>query len=291
MAAVRTGNAEAQAGAVLGMVGSSGLAGVNAYGLSRTGQSFSKVLAARGMDSKGAAWAIAGRSLSGLFARLNVAGLVFTVFELGGTWLYNRHNLSERDKWLQTTPWSNEPIQIHNGSREDYLAAFPRIGESVTLEKVPEEKGDPVRLQLNVHSLPPQSLAEPLDGKAQYRVSIVAWQVQPGRRGKFSVQPETWVPCTGAILGSLEASEDAAHLQLNFRPPVHEKTKHGVRTKILVLMVKLEVLQEDGAYTGSVYLLKSAPDSAYPLTPVQEAPKAKTTWWRLHQPLIMTDGF
>ena len=55
-------------------------------------------------------------------------------------------------------------------------------------------------------------------------------------------------------------------------------------------MVKLETLQEDGAYTGAVYMLKVTPDSQYPLTPVQETPKAEITWWRLRQPLIVTDG-
>ncbi|MCL1481891.1 MAG: hypothetical protein MH213_11735 [Marinobacter sp.] len=82
--AVQTGNAEAQAGAVMGMIGSGGLAATNAYGLSRTGQSFIQALAVRGAEKQGPmAWAIAGRTLSGLFARLNVAGLVFTVFRIG----------------------------------------------------------------------------------------------------------------------------------------------------------------------------------------------------------------
>ncbi|MCL1487606.1 MAG: hypothetical protein MH186_06690 [Marinobacter sp.] len=75
--------------------------------------------------------------LSGLFARLNVAGLVFTVFELGGTWLYNRYNLSERDRWLQTTPWSLESELVHDSSLEAYAEAFARIGDSVTLDEVP----------------------------------------------------------------------------------------------------------------------------------------------------------
>ena len=106
----------------------------------------------------------------------------------------------------------------------------------------------------------------------------------------FSRQPETWVPCTGAILGSLEQSVDTDHLQLAFRPPAHEKTQHGIRTLDLGLMVKLETLQEDGAYTAAVYMLKVTPDSQFPLTPVQEAPIAEITWWRLRQPLIVTDG-
>jgi len=289
--AVQTGNAEAQVGAVLGMVGSGGLAGANAYGLYRTGQSFLQALAARGAEKKAIAWATAGQSMSRLFFRLNMAGLVFTVFELGGTWMYNRYNLSERDEWLQTTPWSRESGQIHNGTLDDYAGAFARIGNSVTLDEVPTEGDAPTRLQLNCHGLPAASLMEPLEGKAPHRVSIAAWRVQPGRRGMFSLKPETWIPCTGAILVSLEQPVDAGHLQLTFTPPAHEKTRHGIRTRDLSLMVKLETLQEGGGYTASVYMLKVTPDSRYPLTPIQEPPEAEVTWWQLRQPFIAMEGF
>ena len=43
----------------------------------------------------------------------------------------------------------------------------------------------------------------------------------------------------------------------------------------LGLMVKFETLQEDGAYTAAVYMLKITPDAQYPLTPVQEARKQR----------------
>jgi len=291
LGAVQAGNAEAQAGAVLGMMGSGGLAATNAYGLSRTGQSFFQVLAARGAESKAIAWATAGRTLSGLFARLNVAGLVFTVFELGGTWLYNRHNLSERDRWLQTTPWSLESERVHDSSLEDYAEAFARIGDSVTLDEVPAEDEEPSKLQLSCHRLPLDSLTEPSEGKSPYRVSIAAWRIQPGERGMFSLHPETWVPCSGTILASLDQLFDTAHLQLTFKPPAHEKTRYGTLTSELSLMVKLETLQADGAYTSSVYMLKATPDSRYPLTPVQEAPKAEINWRQLRQPLIVMDSF
>lgn len=289
--AVQTGKAEAQAGAILGMIGSGGLAGTNVYGLGRT---LSMGLAV-GRASKGVAraqsWAIAGRTLSVVFARLNVAGLVFTVFELGGTWLYNRHNLSERDKWLQTTPWSREPTQIHNGSLEAYGKAFGRIGDSVTLDEVPGEGDGPSSFQLNCHSLPARRLVEPLEGKMPHKVSVSAWRIQPGQRSMLSLYPETWVPCTGAILANLEQSGDTGHLQLTFRPPAHEKTEHDIRTRDLGLMVKLETLQTGGVYTEAVYMLKVTPDSQFPLTPIQEPPESKVIWWQLRQPFTMTDSF
>ncbi len=289
--AVRSGNSEAQASALLGMVGSGGLAVTNMYGFGRTMSMGQAVLRATKGISRAKAWATAGRTLSGLFFRLNMVGLVFTVFELGGTWLYNRYNLSERDKWLQTTPWSREPAQIHNGTLDDYAEAFARIGNSITLDELPEEKEEPARLELNCHGLPAGSLMAPLAGEAPHRVSIAAWRVQPGRRGMFSLKPETWVSCTGAILVSLEQPVDTEHLQLTFTPPSHEKTRYGILTRDLRLMVKLETLQEDGGYTASVYMLKVTPDSRYPLTPVQEPPEAKVAWWQLRQPFITMEGF
>ena len=105
------------------------------------------------------------------------------------------------------------------------------------------------------------------------------------------MHPETWVPCTGAILASLEQPDGVEHLQLVFRPPSHDKTKYGIRTRELSLMVKIETRQVDGAYTGAVYMLKATPDSRYSLTPVQDAPKAEIAWWQLRQPLIVMDNF
>ena len=288
--AIQTGNAEAQAGAASGMIGSGGLAITNFYGFARTVRAGLAVSQASKGVARAQAWATAGRTLSGLFARLNMAGLVFTVFELSGTWLYNRYNLSERDKWLQTTPWSREPEQVHNGSLEDYGEAFARIGDSVTLDEIPGEDEEPSRLKLNCYSLPADSLLDPLVGESLHRVSIAAWRIQPGQRGMFSLHPETWIRCTGAILANLEQPNGAGHLQLAFRPPAHDKTKHGIRTRDLSLMVKLETLQSNGAYTGAVYMLTVSPDSRYPLAPVQEMPKAEISWWPICQPITMMDS-
>jgi len=288
--AVQTGNAEAQTGATLGMIGSGGLSVTNFYGFARTVRAGLTVSQTSKGIARAQAWATAGRTLSGLFARVNVAGLVFTVFELSGTWLYNRYNLSEREKWLQTTPWSLEPEHVHLGSLEAYGSAFARIGDSVTLDEIAVEGEGPLRLRLNCHMLSSDSLSEPLESEAPYRVSIAAWRIQPGRRGMFSLHPETWVPCAGAILASMEQPVDAAHLQLDFQSPAHQKTRHSIPTRELSLMVKIENRQVDGAYTGSVYMLKMTPDSRYPLTPVQEIPKAEIAWRQLRLPFILMDS-
>lgn len=290
--AVRTGNAQAQLGATLGMVGSGGLTATNLYGLNQTRIAAMEVW--RAADKAGA-WATAGTRLSSLFVRLNIAGLVFTVFELGGTWLYNRYNLSERDQWLQTTPWSREPGQIHNGSLEEYEQAFAQLGNSLSLEKVPAEEQDGKdQLVLNCHALTAAGLIEPLDQPAPRRVWLSAWRIRPERSGWFRDTPETWVRCSHDILTSLEVREGSGHLQLAFSPPNHSKSGPDPETSDLALMVRLDTLHSENRYTQEVYMLKVTPDSDWPVTPVREPPQDKedrTFWYQVRNPFMELDIF
>ena len=290
--AVRTGNAQAQLGATLGMVGSGGLTATNLYGLNQTRIAAMEVW--RAADKAGA-WATAGTRLSSLFVRLNIAGLVFTVFELGGTWLYNRYNLSERDQWLQTTPWSREPGQIHNGSLEKYEQAFAQLGNSLSLEKVPAEEQDGKdQLVLNCHALTAAGLIEPLGQPAPRRVWLSAWRIRPERSGWFRDTPETWVRCSHDILTSLEVREGSGHLQLAFSPPNHSKSGPDPETSDLALMVRLDTLHSENRYTQEVYMLKVTPDSDWPVTPVREPPQDKedrTFWYQVRNPFMELDIF
>ena len=291
--AVRTGNVEAQLGAALGMVGSGGLAITNAYGFGRSVQMGWAVVQASDDVAKAGAWANAGTRLSSLFARLNIAGLVFTVFELGGTWLYNRYNLSERDQWLQTTPWSREPSQVHNGSLAEYEQAFARLGNSLSLEKVPAEGEDGKdQLVLNCHALTAAGLIEPPGQPAPRRVWLSAWRIRPERPGWFRDTPETWVRCSHDILTNLEIREGSGHLQLAFSPPDHSKSDPNPETRDLALMVRLDTLHSEDRYTREVYMLKVTPDSDWPVTPVREPPRDKegrTIWYQVRNPFMELD--
>lgn len=293
--ALRTGNAEAQLGATLGMMGSGGLAMTNAYGFGRSVQMGLGVVRASDDVAKATAWATAGTRLSSLFARLNIAGLVFTVFELGGTWLYNRYNLSERDQWLLTTPWSREPDQVHNGSLAEYEQAFARLGDSLSLEKVPAEEEDGKdQLVLNCNALTAAGLIEPLGQPAPRRVWVSAWRIRPERSGWFRDTPETWVRCSRDILTNLEVREGSGHLQLAFSPPDHSKSGPDPETQDLALMVRLDTLHSEGRYTQEVYMLKATPDSDWPVTPVQEPPQDKegrTFWYQVRNPFMELDIF
>lgn len=293
--AVRTGNVEAQLGATLGMVGSGGLAITNAYGFGRSVQMGWAVVQASDDVAKAGAWATAGTRLSSLFARLNIAGLVFTVFELGGTLVYNRYNLRGRDQWLQTTPWSREPGQVHNGSLEEYEQAFAQLGSSLSLEKVPAEEEDGKdQLVLNCHGLTAAGLIEPLGQPAPWRGWISAWRIRPERSGWFRDTPETWVRCSHDILASLEIRKGSGHLQLAFSPPDHSQSGPNPETRDLALMVRLDTLHSEARYTQEVYMLKVTPDSDWPVTPVQEPPQDKegrTFWYQVRNPFMELDIF
>ena len=287
--AVRRGNTGAQAGAVMGMVGSGGLAVTQSYGLYRTLRSGYQVFRAQGEVARGVAWATTGTRLSTLFMRLNLAGLVFTVFELAGTWLYNRYNLDKRDKWLLTVPWSTEPEHIHDGTLEEYEEALARVSSSVDLVHEDGEDGLK-RLTLNCHALPANALAERLGAGAPYRIAIAAWRVQPPRFTRFLAAPETWVPCADAMLESLELAERADHLQLTFIAPEHERTRHFVKTRDLALMVKVGTRTGENQFIDDVYLLKLSPVSGNPVTPTDETPKADVQWRNVPDPTMSLDN-
>ncbi|TBW48322.1 hypothetical protein EZI54_21485 [Marinobacter halodurans] len=85
--------------------------------------------------------------------------------------------------------------------------------------------------------------------------------------------------------------EDEDHLQLRFTVPEAEKTRYGLMTRDLVVMVRLETRQPDNAYQPRDYLLRLAPDSAFPVTPSDESPGDDPLWCQLQadgsQPIWM----
>ncbi|MBN6830785.1 hypothetical protein, partial [Pseudomonas granadensis] len=102
--AIRGGSHSAGNAAALATLGSSGMTTVNAYGLGHTLYAGYTVMVAPNGAARTAAWAAAGTRLSTVFFRFNLAGALFTVLELSGSWLYSRFNLSAHDKWLTITP-------------------------------------------------------------------------------------------------------------------------------------------------------------------------------------------
>ncbi|WP_445011370.1 toxin VasX [Vreelandella stevensii] len=258
--AVRSGNANVQGGAALAMMGDAGLMGAQGYGLYST---ISTRLAVRG----GMTWAMAGSQLASVFWRFNAIGLAFSVLQLGGTWLYNRHNISEHDQWLLTSPWGTEE---GNESLEHYLDELRRISQAahITLEEVYAESWRPnwmrspdhYQVALHLPGLAPEALHPPLVGLAPVRLSLKAWQVQPiqiwQREGTVRA-PEHWLEATSELAEALALGTDGdkGHVVLSGLAPDHRQTPHGYGTEHWVVGARLEHLDGEGRYQASdVYI-------------------------------------
>ncbi|MCH4564600.1 hypothetical protein MKP05_15970 [Halomonas sp. EGI 63088] len=259
--AVRSGNGNAQGAAALAMVGDAGLMGAHGYGLISNARA--GIAVARGATT----WAMAGPQLASVFWRFNAIGLAFSVLQLGGTWLYNRHNISQHDQWLLHSPWGTEQ---GDETLEHYLSELQRISQAahITLEEVYTEswrpnwtrRPDHSLIQLNLPGLTPQALQPPLVGKAPVRLALKAWQIQPiqiwQREGTIRA-PEHWLEATSELAEALVIGADAddSHVVLSGRAPAHRPTPHGYETEHWVVGVRLEHLDDEGNYQASdVYI-------------------------------------
>jgi len=288
--AVKSGNQQAETAAVMAMVGSGGLVATNTVGLASSVRTFAQVAAAGlqaamqiggdAAEARAAVWATSGTRLATLFARLNLAGLVFTVVELGATWYYNYTNRSQRDDWLSSTPWTSDESRNEKFPLTDYIDALERTGSTITLTRNSQADG---AFYLNCHDLPANALKRPIAGPPPHKVSLACWRVQP-EDGWIFKDPETWVKSMSPVLATLQVTERTAYLQIGFSSPPHEATEHGIVTSELALMVKIETRQSDDGYVGEVYMLRVKPDSEFPLLPVQEPPKERAIWWELDWP-------
>ena len=185
--AVRSGNRLAQQGAVLTMVGSGGLAISNAYGLFNTGRAGLGVLMAAKGAAREAAWIASGARLGTVFFRTNLFGGLFTLLELAGTWLYNRHNTTPHDEWLQSTPWGRDPdkhrywtlIEFQNQLTELLQAPVVQIkgvsDESFWLSLLPNTKVG--EIFLIVPGLSVADFHASLEGKIRNKLFISAQRI------------------------------------------------------------------------------------------------------------------
>ena len=298
--AVKSGNHQAEIAAVMAMVGSGGLVATNAVGLASSVRTIAQVAAAGrqaameiGGDAAGAraaVWAASGPRLATLFARLNLAGLVFTVVELGATWYYNYTNRSERDDWLTSTPWSSDQSRNQKLTLEKYIDALEQTGSAITLTQNRQAEGEPQGFYLNCHGLPANTLNRPISQVPKHKVSLACWRVQPENGWTpWTKAPETWVRSMAPVLDTLQVTQHADYLQVGFSSPPHEKTEHGIVTSELALMVKIETLQPDERYLGEAYMLRVKPDSQFPVLPVQEPPKERAIWRELDWPNVATE--
>ncbi|EHJ93054.1 toxin VasX [Vreelandella boliviensis] len=255
--AVRSGNGNAQVAAAIAMAGDAGLMGNYLYGLRAT-------LLTRANIARGAAtWARAGSYLASVFWRVNVVGLAFSVLQLGATWLYNRHNISQHDQWLLSSPWG---LEGGNERLDHYLQELQRITQAAhtTLEEVYSDSWVPdfVRnpdhyvLALHLPGITPESLQPPLVGKAPVRLSLKAWQVQPVKirpRDGTIKAAERWLDASAELTQALvvNADEEDGHAILSGSTPAHRPTERSYTTEHWVIGIQLEQLDGEGNYRAS----------------------------------------
>lgn len=160
-----------------------------------------------------------------------------------------------------------------------------RTNDSLSLTQNEESEGETQGFYLNCYGLPADALRRPLNQKSPYKLSIACWRIQPETGWiPFSQKSEVWDRATTPVLNTIRVNESASYLQIGFSSPPHEKTKHGIKTSELALMVKVESLQPEGSYIGTAYMLWIKPDSKFPIFPVLEPPKDSLIWRELDWP-------
>ncbi|MCD5988270.1 hypothetical protein KDX30_10180 [Pseudomonas sp. CDFA 553] len=211
--AVRNGNSDAQTGAAVSMLGNSGFLASNSYGFAQSTQAFRHVLATEaGSSARTAAWALAGTRLSTVFFRFNVAGILFTALELSGNWFYNRNNLSRHDRWLLSTPWSQDAERRRSLSLNNYQKELHDHIQAPRMEIVPSNDDPsnpkPRLFLLHFPKLSADDLALPIGSYASGALlKIGGYQIVRAQHGR-DYSPEQWTPLKERLQESFQLYQE-----------------------------------------------------------------------------------
>ncbi|MDY7567950.1 hypothetical protein RGU44_23285 [Pseudomonas sp. 5C2] len=256
--ATREGNAGAQAGAALSMVGNSGAFFNNAYGVQQSGVALRNILAVIWQpEARATAWAVSGPRLATVFFRFNVAGILITALELSGTWFYNRYNLSRHDRWLQTTPWSQDPdrrLSLPLSEYQKSLHVQVKAPKIVVWPEQPDNQGTQPATRIVLH-LPTTSSADLMkpfgNSKAKTVLRIGGYEVRTHTTRVNAV--ERWTVATDALIQKLQIKQ-ATPLVLEFEAPTRKYRPTATERDELVVTVELgDFSPEDGVYLLNVY--------------------------------------
>ncbi|MBF8224515.1 hypothetical protein [Halomonas sp. 328] len=193
---------------------------------------------------------VAGRYLGQVLARFNFLSLVFSLLQLGGTWVYNRYNLDRHDRWLETTPWGSAN---RDASLEEYTEELTSINQAVHVTLA--RRDDHYLIGIVLPSLAKEAFQTPLGGRPSLRLSFQAWQIRPEprnrRAGPGPAQPgELWVPISedfGASLRLLTSSSATGVAIRGLMPTRRFIPEH------YAVAVRMERLDEEGEYQANVH--------------------------------------
>jgi hypothetical protein len=258
--AVRNGNSDAKAGATISLLGNSGFLASNSYGFAQTVQAFRHVLTTEANSAaRLTAWAAAGTRLSTVFFRFNMAGILFTALELSGTWFYNRSNLSRHDRWLLSTPWSQDSEKRRSLSLSDYQKNLRGHIQAPRVQIIPSSDDPngpkPRRVLLHFPTLSASDLTQPIASHASDALlNIGGYRVKREQTG-WDRTPEQWNPLSELLIGSLKIQqENPLTLQLtairSLLPSAH------VEHCDIVLSIQLGHRTPGGLYEANLYDLR-----------------------------------
>ncbi|MFJ7314201.1 toxin VasX [Pseudomonas sp. NPDC098747] len=267
--AVRSGNQSAQGAAALATLGAGGMVTANGYGLSHTIHATFQVVTAPNNAARTAAWAAAGTRLSTVFFRFNLAGALFTVLELSGTWLFNRYNISAQDKWLKLTPWSRDAEMRGDHSLEDYQSylAFLIHAPYAQLGPNPYDswlknlllKAKPSDIHLVLPRLTLSDLLPPLGGKPTHRLGIGAHRISIPLHSRGTPQERKDV-ISDEVVGSLRIVKSSTEgLVLCLQYPVDHSAEYTPAKETLELAVCVQTLNGKGEWASRTRVIHIEP--------------------------------
>ncbi|MHC8319934.1 toxin VasX [Pseudomonas sp. GB2N2] len=291
--ATRTGDRAEQISAASATLGAGGITAMNAYGLGHTLHAGYTVAIARNSAARKAAWAAAGTRLSTVFFRFNLAGALFTVLEFGGTWLFNRFNLSAHDKWLNTTPWSLDADHRGDHTLDEYRRYLDYLFNAPYAQLGPDEhdswlknlllkaKPSDIHLVLPRFNLP--DFQPPLSGKPIYRLGIGARRlsVPLHSRGRPQERKDVISDEVVASLRIVQAAPD--RLVLCLRYPLDPDAEFIPSSETLELAVCVETLNANGNWVSRTQVIQINPRSTgrFSVLPLQSVTD--------HPPLLLVE--
>jgi hypothetical protein len=289
--ATRSGNHAAQSSAAVATIGAAGMTTVNAYGFGQTLYAGYTVLITKSTAARTAAWAAAGTRLSTVFFRVNLAGLLFTVLELGGTWLFNRYNISAHDKWLKTTPWSLDSDERGNYTLDQYQrylgellhapSAQLGLNKHDSLLKNLFLRAKPSDIHLTLPRMKLSDFQPPLSGKPSHRLGIGAHRLFRPIDSRGTARERKDV-ISNEVTDSLQVVQ-ADPLIVCLQYPLNRNAPMAPVVETLELGVCVQTLNAKGEWISRTHVIHLNPrgEGHFPSLP----PKSVTE----HPPLLLVE--
>lgn len=261
------------------IVGAGGLAFSNAYGLGNNIKVAYKIMNSNKGAAREIAWLASGKRLSTVFFRFSLAGGLFTLLELAGTWMYNHYNTSAHDQWLQSTPWGLETDKQKNLS----LAGFQSHLQALLQAPFVQVKRRPERsylagwfpathvgeITINLPGLNLQDFQAPLGGQPPHGLKVGARRfitvLDGGRRPRKYAQ-ELSEPVQAGLFRVETGAPNTPGLRLNLSYPNHPERINGKLHEELLLELQLMSLDEQGQPVVRSHLIHFNPfeEGRYP---------------------------